>query len=299
MGAADVLAGTQRWSAEQSDCLPWLRSLPADSVDLIFTSPPYEQARLYLENGEDMAIARDTEAWVKWLIEVWAECQRVCRGLVAFVVEGQTRDFRYSCGPSLLMADLHRAGFNLRKPPLYVRDGVPGSGGPDWLKNKYEFIVCTTKPGRLPWSENTACGHEPLYEAGGRVSHRSQNGKRKTFTIQTRREASGNRQVPTDTDIGRAVPDIANPGNLIDCGANTHLGLGNENEAPFPQNLAAFFVKSFCPPDGIVCDPFLGSGTTLAAAVDNGRRGIGCDLRQSQIDLATRRLSAVTPPMFT
>ena len=67
------------------------------------------------------------------------------------------------------------------------------------------------------------------------------------------------------------------------------------NEAPFPEALAEFFVRSFCPPGGIVLDPHLGSGTTLAVAMKHGRDGIGIDIRESQIELTTRRLAAIKP----
>jgi site-specific DNA-methyltransferase (adenine-specific) len=70
--------------------------------------------------------------------------------------------------------------------------------------------------------------------------------------------------------------------------------LAHENEAPFPEKLAEFFVKSFCPPEGIVLDPFCGSGTTLAVAKRLNRHYQGIDIRQSQVDLATRRLECTT-----
>jgi DNA modification methylase len=72
----------------------------------------------------------------------------------------------------------------------------------------------------------------------------------------------------------------------------------SENEAPYPEDLASFFVKSFCPPGGIVCDVFSGSGTTGAVAIREGRRFVGCDVRASQVDLTRRRISGETPPMF-
>ena len=59
--------------------------------------------------------------------------------------------------------------------------------------------------------------------------------------------------------------------------------LCHENEAPFPEQLAEFFIRSFAPPAGLVCDPFAGSGTTLAVAVQWGRRAVGCDIRPSQV----------------
>jgi DNA modification methylase len=52
-------------------------------------------------------------------------------------------------------------------------------------------------------------------------------------------------------------------------------------------------VKTFCPPNGVVADCFSGSGTTLAAAVAHGRRGIGCDLRVEMVQLAKQRIAHV------
>lgn len=72
--------------------------------------------------------------------------------------------------------------------------------------------------------------------------------------------------------------------------------LAHENEAPYPERLAEFFIRSFCPPGGIVLDPFCGSGTTLAVARRLGRQGIGIDIRQSQIDLSIKRCAEVQPP---
>ena len=64
-----------------------------------------------------------------------------------------------------------------------------------------------------------------------------------------------------------------------------------ENEAPFPEALAAFFVQGYCPSAGTVLDPFSGSGTTVCEAVRFGRNGIGIDLRASQAELGHRRLA--------
>jgi hypothetical protein len=75
------------------------------------------------------------------------------------------------------MADLHRCGVHLRKPPAYRRNGIFGSGSLDWLRNDYEFVVCATNGGRLPWSDNTAMGHEPKYPPGGTPSHQTKNGR--------------------------------------------------------------------------------------------------------------------------
>jgi DNA modification methylase len=92
---------------------------------------------------------------------------------------------------------------------------------------------------------------------------------------------------------GYKPPAKANPGNVIHCKVGGGLlgsPLAHENEAPFPEQLAEFFVRSFCRQEGVVCDPFSGSGTTCAMALRWGRRFSGCDLRLSQVELTKRRI---------
>ncbi|MES2342294.1 MAG: site-specific DNA-methyltransferase [Pseudomonadota bacterium] len=287
----------------QTDATEFLRAQPEGSLDLVFGSPPYEEARLYLEGGQNLGISRKTDAWVKWLVEWWSAAQAACKGLVALVVAGQTRSYRWSAGPVLLMAELHRAGFNLRNPPIYHRAGIPGSGGPDWLKSCYEFVVCTSRPGPLPWSDNTALGHKPICKAGGAVSYRQLDGTRVNEKPTMQKSVlSGYKDGDTTHRKSQSVvPDLANPGNVIYLPSGGGLmgsELAHENEAPFPERLAEFFVLSFAPPGGTVCDPFSGSGTTATVCKRHGRNFVGCDLRQSQVDLGLKRLAQETPPLF-
>lgn len=95
-------------------------------------------------------------------------------------------------------------------------------------------------------------------------------------------------------DSTYSEPTLANPGNLVKVivgGGVMGSKLAHENEAPFPEALAEFFIKSFCPPGGTVLDPFSGSGTTVAVAERLGRHGIGSDLRMSQCELSRRRVT--------
>lgn len=290
---SDPLQG-RNWTVDQGDVLSWLSRLPDDYADMLFTSPPYEAARTY-----SIGFDRRGQDWVDWMAAVVKAAAPKVRGLIAVNCEGQTRNYKYSCVPFLLMADLHRAGLNLRKPIVFHRVGIPGSGGPDWLRNDWEPIVCVTRPGRLPWSDNTACGAPNKWGIGGALSYRTHDGRR-----------IGGRSSTNPGDRSHAVrlngktyrpPKLANPGNIIKLvvgGGRLGHALAHENEAPFPLALAEFFVKSFCPPGGVVIDPFCGSGTTGHAAFIHGRRFVGCDVRESQVELSRRRLSSVTPLMF-
>ncbi len=319
--AIDVIDGRATWAAEAADCLEWLRALPDDSIDLLFTSPPYELARTY-GIGEKMV---GGQAWVDWMVEVVKAAAPKVKGLIAINCDGQTRGYRYSCVPFLLMADLHRAGFNLRKPCVFQRQGIMGGGGPDWLRNDWEPVIVVSRPGRLPWSNNVACGMRPKYGPGGAPSYRTVTGervnakrskkkKREHLEPQVAAAIAGEIDCPPGSQLLSSIrpdgtmrvkmyrpPEWSNPGNVIECGSLGGGKMGNPiahySEAPFPVELPAFFIKSFAPPGGIVADCFIGSGTTIDAAVQHGRRGIGCDVRQSQVDLTERRMSTVTPAL--
>jgi hypothetical protein len=95
--------------------------------------------------------------------------------------------------------------------------------------------------------------------------------------------------------LGNAYPqnELARPRDVfrVTVGGG-HLGseLAHRNEAPYPENLVEPFIKVLTDPGEVVCDPFAGSGTTGAVAVRWGRRFVGCDVRESQVELSRRRI---------
>jgi hypothetical protein len=308
------ISPVKQWSVEQADALVWLKSLPVDSVDLVFGSPPYAMQRVYFEDGQDLGIARDVKTWATWMADVYEACLRVCTGLTAFVVAGSTKNYAWDGAPARLIVELLNRGIALRNPPIYHRVGIPGSGGPDWLRADYETIVCATRGGKLPWSDNTACGAPPKWQPGGTMSYRNTKGERKNVIP---RFGSDDVEGGTrDSTSAYKPPKLCNPGNKIMASytaaevagmreengdIRSHkvggglLGhpLAHENEAPFPLDLASFFVRSFCKEGGTVCDPFAGSSSTGHAAILHGRRYLGADVRASQVALSKRRLTEV------
>lgn len=65
--------------------------------------------------------------------------------------------------------------------------------------------------------------------------------------------------------------------------------------ATYPPDLILPCILAGSRPGDIVLDPFNGSGTTGAVAVEYGRSYIGCELSQDYIDITSRRLSKVQP----
>jgi DNA modification methylase len=66
------------------------------------------------------------------------------------------------------------------------------------------------------------------------------------------------------------------------------------HSAPYPRALVEFFVKAFSDPDDLIFDPFLGSGTTMAAAHVLGRIGCGTEISPGYCDVVLRRIAHLT-----
>lgn len=59
--------------------------------------------------------------------------------------------------------------------------------------------------------------------------------------------------------------------------------------APYPEDLCKIPILATCPPNGLVLDPFCGTGTTMLVASRLGRRSVGIDLAPEYLDIAQRR----------
>ena len=82
-------------------------------------------------------------------------------------------------------------------------------------------------------------------------------------------------------------PDMARIGNVWDI---NHSGGTSEHPAVFPAELAKMCINASTNEGDLVCDPFMGSGTTLRAALDLGRRAIGFEIEERYCEIAAKRL---------
>jgi DNA modification methylase len=92
---------------------------------------------------------------------------------------------------------------------------------------------------------------------------------------------------------------IARPSNVIEVRTESNQG---SHSAPFPRGLVEFFVRAFSDPGEIVFDPFLGSGTTMAAAHVLGRSGYGIEISPAYCDVILCRieqLAGIEPALAT
>ena len=77
------------------------------------------------------------------------------------------------------------------------------------------------------------------------------------------------------TDVVQITPEHSDLGHL----------------APFPTKLVEYLIEIGCPENGIVLDPFLGSGTTALVSLKKGRKFIGIEISKEYCEMAYKRIS--------
>ena len=81
------------------------------------------------------------------------------------------------------------------------------------------------------------------------------------------------------------------PYNLLPCSAAATRAEHYGHPATTPYAIADWWVKYLLPPGGVLLDPFVGSGTTLAAGLDNGAsKVIGIDKEAKYLKMAAKRV---------
>ena len=101
---------------------------------------------------------------------------------------------------------------------------------------------------------------------------------------------------------GETQATVTRPINLMKCRGTiwNYLMAGDKNPlkrkhpAVFPDAIPKDFIECFCPPEGIVLDPFAGSGSTLVMSKKLGRNFIGFDIADEYCKLANERLISET-----
>ncbi|MCX8052146.1 MAG: site-specific DNA-methyltransferase [Chlorobi bacterium] len=67
----------------------------------------------------------------------------------------------------------------------------------------------------------------------------------------------------------------------------------NLHFAPYPVDLCRIPILATCPPEGVVLDPFCGTGTTLYAALSLGRKSVGIDISRKYLEFAQERCATL------
>ena len=112
---------------------------------------------------------------------------------------------------------------------------------------------------------------------------------------------SGNRRTDgtTTKTITREINGMKCRGTVWDyLNAGDKNPLKRKHPATFPDKIPTDFIQCFCPPKGIVLDPFIGCGSTAVAAKQLGRNYIGIDISKEYCKLTEERIKSIPSSLF-
>ena len=242
-----------------ADCVRFMETMEAAAVDLVVTSPPYDDLRDY--KGFDF----DCEAVAKGLAEVVKE-----GGVVVWVVGD-----RINGGRTLTSFDhafiFRDAGFTVYDAMIFKKRNTPFMRKRAYT-NCYDFMFV--------FSKGTPATFNPLRSPSVRSGLAPLPYLKGTDGInrKTERELSEHK---VRTNIWSYA--VGRNGTTADMYAFKH-------PAMFPENLARDHILSWSDPGDLVFDPMCGAGTTCKMAKATGRRWLGVDVSREYTTIARRRV---------
>ena len=250
------------------DNITYLKTLPDECIDMVVTSPPYDALRDY--NGYEL----DLHGLGEQLLRVLKD-----GGICVMVIQDSTKDFAKSLTSFRTIVDwCDNIGFRLFECNIYNRQGTEGAWWKKRFRVDHEYMPIFLK------------GKRPQYFDKENIKIPSKHGG-KVMTganIRTKSGRTGSRKVKINPT--KCPGTVMTFGNT--CGGESKLK--SQHPAVFPNMLAYDMIECFCPQDGIVLDPFNGSGTTTLAAKCLGRKYIGIDISEEYNNIAIQRLHEET-----
>ena len=261
------------------DCVDALKKLPTESIDLIVTSPPYADQRSSTYGGIK------PEKYVEWFLPRSAELLRVLKSDGSFILnikEKAVNGERHTYVLELILA-LKKQGWLWTEEYIWhKRNCFPGKW-PNRFRDAWERCLHFTKSKKFKMNQEAVM--VPMGD-----------------WAQSRLKSLGkNDIVRHDSQVGNAfAKNIANwqgrefayPTNVL------HLATecGNKNHsAAYPLALPSWFIKLFSNESGVVLDPFVGSGTTLEAALALNRNAIGIDISPAFVAMCKNKIRSTQP----
>jgi len=260
------------------DCKEILTQIPDNSIDLIFTSPPYADQRKNTYGGVP------PEEYVQWFLPVSKELLRVLKPTGTFIlnIKEKVVDGERSTYVLELILSLRRQGWIWTEEFVWhKKNSYPGKWS-NRFRDSWERLLQFNKDKKFAMYQDAV--KIPIGDwAKGRLKKLSQTDK----TRDNAKNGSG---------FGKNVSnwlgkDTVYPTNVI------HLATECQNKnhpAAFPENLPEWFIKLFTQEGDTVLDPFAGSGTTLSVAQKMKRHSIGIELSPEYYGKMSKNLQTVT-----
>jgi len=252
------------------DCANELKNLKDNSVDLIFTSPPYADARKKIYGGVH------PNKYVDWFLPISAELLRILKPTGTFILNIKERVFkgeRHTYVLELIMKMREQGWLWTEEFIWHKKNCYPGKW-PNRFRDSWERLLQFNKQNKFKMFQESVM--VPMGDwANSRLRKLSETDK----TRDESRVRSGFGKNISNW-MGRTM---AYPNNVLhmatECGNKNH-------SAVFPEALPEWFIRLFTEENDWVLDPFMGSGTTIEAAQKLHRHSIGIEMDKNHFETA-------------
>ncbi len=251
-----------------------LKEIPDNSVDLIFTSPPYADSRAHTYGG-----IRPDE-YVAWFLPTSAELLRVLKPDGTFVLnikEKVVDGERHTYVIDLILAMREQGWLWTEEFIWHKKNCYPGKW-PNRFRDAWERLLQFNKTRKFKMYQE-----EVMVPMGNWAEKRLKNLSETDKRRDDSRVGSGFGKRVANW-IGR---DKVYPTNVLHLATETK---NRNHSAVFPEDLPEWFIKLFTQEGDCVLDPFMGSGTTAKVARQMRRNAIGIEILPEYFDLAVENV---------
>lgn len=243
-------------------------------ADLIVTSPPYADAR---HKHYDSVHPDDFAEWFMTFHEPFYNALKPDGSLVINIKDKVVDGVRHRFVWRMIDALCERGWYSIDDYIWHKTNPMPGSW-PTRLRDGWEYCFHLSKSKRPYFNADAV--RKPI---GDWVETRLKKLGENDLSRHNSANESG-----FGRDLSRWVgKETVLPSNVLSLAV---VGKNKGHPAVFPMDLPLFFIKLLCPDDGLVIDPFGGSGTTGLAALSIGRRSILIDNNPQYCEEAVKRL---------
>ena len=309
----------------QGDSLAVLKAIKSESIDCCVTSPPYWGLRDYGVAGQ-IGLESTPDAFVARLVEVFREVRRVLktdgtcwvnlgdsyaanRGYQVSQSKHQSHDYgdsnasRVPVGlkpkdlvgiPWRVAFALQADGWWLRQDIIWAKPNPMPESVRDRCTKAHEYVFLLTKAERYWWDMEAM--KEPVtggaHSRGSGVNPKAKVPSGWDTTSSNHRQLTGRYpRSKQNASFSAAVNEVVTRRNKRSVWTIATQATPEAHFATFPLTLPELCLKAGCRVGGIVLDPFNGAGTTGIAALKNGRRYVGIELKPEYIEISRNRMA--------
>jgi len=259
------------------DCKEVLKTLPENSVDLIFTSPPYADQRKSTYGGIH------PNKYVDWFLPISEELLRVLSPKGTFVLnikEKVVKGERSTYVMELIIAMRKQGWFWTEEFIWHKKNSFPGKWS-NRFRDSWERLLQFNKDKKFNMYQE-----EVMVPVGDWAKTRLKNLSETDKKRDESKVGSGFGKNISNW-VGR---DKVYPTNVL------HLATecNNKNHsAAFPEGLPEWFIKLFTKEGDLVLDPFMGSGTTNSVAQRMMRNSIGIEIQPDYYNMVKKNIEPI------